>query len=163
MADDDTLDVSGKEPPDPDPPADQPVKRGPGRPRKNPLPSGAQQRKQAATNLTTRLREAIDRVGVTIENRGDEELGGVIREDSGVMAGGLVNATRRVKSLRAPLLILLDVIEPVMAFGRAGGIVFRRIRDRRAMAMTEQAYDDGFVDPQAGPDTDGGYAGTPAS
>jgi hypothetical protein len=131
------LDLTGKPPKTP--------KAAPAKAR----PSGAQQRRQAGTRLEARLEEVFERIGTSLVNRREyeqrsdlpfnEELGVAIIEDRALMAGGLVNLTRRVKPLRPPLLMALEAMEPLLAFGRVIGIALRRARQARQDALDQAA------------------------
>jgi hypothetical protein len=99
----------------------------------------ANARDKVEAELTLRLSQVFDRIVKILEARGDEELAEVIREDSSAMGQGLVSLTRNVKVLRGPLLFLLNLIEPVMAFGRVGRILFYRLRIRREQMIQDRA------------------------
>jgi hypothetical protein len=93
-------------------------------------------RDKVEAELILRLDQAFDRIVKALMARGDEELASVINEDKGAMGQGLVSLTRNVKFLRGPLIFLLNVIEPVLAFGRVGRILYYRFmqrQERRAM------------------------------
>lgn len=100
---------------------------------KTPPRTATAQKKAVATDsdLKARLLTCFERIADAAEARGDEELAGAVREDMGVMAGSLVSLTRPLTALRAPLLLGLAVLEPVMAFSRLGRLMFGRLTDRR--------------------------------
>ena len=88
-------------------------------------------------DLHKRLTETLERIVEQLQVRGDEELAIAIDEDKAKMAAGLVSLTRAVTPLRKPLLIFLGFVEPVMAFGRVGAILFRRAVERRQRKIAE--------------------------
>jgi len=67
---------------------------------------------------------------------------GVIREETKAMSGGLALITQHFDVLRDPLLRLLGFVEPVVAFGRVGRIIARRIVERRARSAEDDEVDD---------------------
>lgn len=83
--------------------------------------------------LRGRLVSVFDRIATAAEARGDDELAGIIREDTEVMAAGLVSLTRPIRALRAPIIIALGIIEPVMAFSRVARVMLGRAIERRHM------------------------------
>lgn len=91
------------------------------------------------TELDSRLGRTFDRIAVALEQRGDDELASVVREDAGAMAQGLVSLTRSVKFLRSPLLMSLNLIEPILAFGRVGRIMYVRFLERQSRIAAERA------------------------
>lgn len=103
----------------------------------------ASARDKVEAELTLRLDRAFDRIAKAVETRGDDELAAVIREDSEAMGQGLVSLTRSVKLLRGPLLFMLNLIEPVLAFGRIGRILFIRFRERQYRIQQERAAQQG--------------------
>lgn len=90
------------------------------------------------TELLSRLDRTFDRIALALEARGDAELADTIREDKTAMSQGLVSLTRSVKALRSPFLMLLNLVEPVLAFGRVGRILYVRLAERRARAIDER-------------------------
>lgn len=82
--------------------------------------------------LRKKLNDCLERIADTLEVREDEELSALIREDADVIAAGLVSLTRPFQVLRVPLLALVAVVEPALAFGRIGRILLGRWADRRA-------------------------------
>jgi hypothetical protein len=69
--------------------------------------------------------------------RGDEELAEALREERRPMAQGLVSLTATLTILRLPLVVVMSLIEPVLAFWRVGGLLFQRFlvwRERRILA-----------------------------
>lgn len=80
--------------------------------------------------VTSRLARALDRVVKALEARGDEELASIIREDGDAIQQGIVSLTQNVKVLRRPLIFLLNLVEPALAFGRIGRVLFGRWNER---------------------------------
>lgn len=87
---------------------------------------------RADRDLKTRLEEIFRRIADAAEARGDDELADIIREDMKVMATGLVSLTRPLRALRGPLMLLLAIVEPFMAFSRVTRVMLGRFMDRRA-------------------------------
>lgn len=88
-------------------------------------------------DLKTRLGGVFDRLAESASVRGDDELAEVIREDGPTMVNALVSMTRPFKALRAPLVLLLGVAEPVIAFQRVARIVISRVMFRRTEKPVE--------------------------
>jgi hypothetical protein len=84
------------------------------------------------SDLKSRLTTVMGRIADAAEARGDDELAGTIRDDMDIMATGLVSLTRPLTALRTPLLLLLAIIEPVMAFSRIVRLMLGRAMTRRA-------------------------------
>lgn len=102
---------------------------------------GARTRRRHEGELRNRLELTLERIAEWLEGRGDLELAGVIREDSKAMIGGLVSLTRPLGWLRPPLIAVLSVVEPVLAFGRVLRILGGRLADRRARAREAAVVD----------------------
>jgi hypothetical protein len=108
------------------------------------------------TELRIRLETTFSKIADSFAARGDDELAVAISEEKKPMAAGLLNLTANVKPLRNPLVALLALIEPGLAFGRVGRILGRRVAARRAQNLEEQhAREQAFADADAnlGPDT----------
>lgn len=108
-----------------------------------PKPAAARSRAAVATDrveaeLVSRLDRTFDRIAKALEARDDTELAAVIRDDKEAMGQGLVSLTRSVKFLRSPLLMVLNLVEPVLAFGRVGRILYGRFADRQQRIATER-------------------------
>src|SRR5438552_3054389 len=86
----------------------------------------SQRRKRA--DIRERLFAIFDRLADSLEGRGDEELAGMIREDSRAMVGGLASLVRRAPGFGPPILGALAVLEPVIAFGRIFRVLVGRMR-----------------------------------
>lgn len=91
--------------------------------------------------LKSRLSACFDRISEALTERGDEELAELVRDDGPVMAQGLVSLTRPFRALRTPLLALVAIIEPLLAFGRVLRLLGERWQARRyaRAAAQEQA------------------------
>lgn len=100
--------------------------------------SSASTRERVETELMSRLERICERIAQVLDSRGDEELASAIREDRDAMGQGLVSLTRNVKFLRGPLLMALNLIEPGLAFGRVGRILYIRFVDRQARIQMER-------------------------
>lgn len=85
----------------------------------------------------SRLDRFFDRIVKARRDREDEELAAVIEEDAEAMAQGFLSITSNVPFLRMPLLMFLNVAEPVMAFNRVGRILAYRWMERRARRRME--------------------------
>jgi len=101
--------------------------------------TSASARDKIEQELTARLDRTFTSLAKTMEARGDDELAAVIREEAEVMGQGVISLTRNVKVLRGPLLFLLNLIEPVMAFGRIGRLLYSRFRERQWRIQQERA------------------------
>jgi hypothetical protein len=116
-----------------------------GEPKKRGRPAGARTdtTRKAESELRGRLERTFDRIAEALEGRGDEELSSAISEDAKAMTSGLISLTRAITPLRAPLLILLALVEPLLAFGRVGRILLVRYQMRRVAAamMAQEAQD----------------------
>lgn len=101
------------------------------------------------TSIKGRIVAVFDRIVEQLRSRGDDELADAIDEDKGPMAQGLVSATRPFPPLRIFLVILLEVVEPFLAFGRVGRILMRRYMERRARLMEEAQRQSAYKMPPA--------------
>lgn len=88
--------------------------------------------------LLSRLDRTFDRIAEWRLSRGDEELATVISEDKGQMSHGLVSLTRLAPVVRTPLLMILNLLEPALAFGRVGRILAGRWVMRREQIAAER-------------------------
>lgn len=118
-----------------------------------------QKEREAAGNLTGRLQAIFDRLADRFDGKGDHELADVIREDSKAMVSGLVNLTKRIPGAAAPILVVLGVVEPVLAFGRLFRLLANRWAYRRAERNLEPELDEhhaqaycGAADCELGPE-----------
>lgn len=98
---------------------------------------------QSDSDLRARLETVFDRIADAADARGDDELATAVREDLEVMATGLVNLTKPFKALRRPIVGALAVVEPFMAFGRVGRLLFGRALDRRRQPTDSTPETDG--------------------
>ena len=90
------------------------------------------------TELLSRIERICDRIAEVLDARGDDELAYAIREDKTAMGQGLVSLTGNVKFLRGPLLMMLNLVEPGLAFGRVLRILYFRFADRQARIHAER-------------------------
>lgn len=125
---------------------DAPARKSASSSKSRPSRSAAKQE----ADLRERLVECFDRIAGALRTRGDEELAELIDEDAEVMAVGLVSMTRPLQVLRAPLLVVVAVVEPLLAFGRIGRVLLVRFAERRAIAQmqAEAAQQDADGEPQ---------------
>lgn len=124
---------------------DKPARKSSSSSKSRPSRSSAKQE----ADLRERLVECFDRIAGALRGRGDEELAELIDEDAEVMAVGLVSMTRPLQALRAPLLVVVAVVEPLLAFGRIGRVLVVRFAERRAIAqMQADAAQDADAEPQ---------------
>lgn len=69
----------------------------------------------------------------------DIELGDAIAEESDAMTEGFVTLTTNLPVMRMPVVVLLNIIITLLAFGRVGGILLYRLQMRRAQKQAESA------------------------
>lgn len=104
--------------------------------------SSSRSRASASDRVEAELLSRLDRTCLRIADmltaRGDDELAEAVREDRGPMSQGLVSLTSNVKLLRMPLIMALNLVEPALAFGRVGRILYNRFVDRQARRQTER-------------------------
>lgn len=92
------------------------------------------------TSLVARLDTAFSKIADQMAARGDDELAEALREERHPMSQGLVSLTATLTFLRWPLIILMALIEPLLAFWRVGRLLFIRFlgwRERRIVAAQE--------------------------
>lgn len=90
------------------------------------------------TDLAGRLDSAFSRLSDQLAAREDHELADAIQQDKEAMSKGLVSLTRNLKFLRMPLVVVLNFLEPILAFWHVGGILLRRFVERRQRVMQER-------------------------
>lgn len=99
-------------------------------------PASTAKRKATDTDLRTRLLNVIDRIIRAADARGDDELADTLKEDRDIIAQGIVSFTSGALAVfRIPILIVLAIVEPIMAFSRIGMLLFARLlgaREERA-------------------------------
>lgn len=100
--------------------------------------TGARAEAKVETEIRSRLDRVFDRIAKAREARGDDELVEAIREDSDAMAQGFISLTSNIVPLRVPLLMLLNLLEPLLAFGRVGRILAGRLLTRRERRQAER-------------------------
>jgi hypothetical protein len=94
------------------------------------------------SGLVTRMDAAWVKIANQIAARGDDELAEAIIEEHHPMSVGLVSLTSTLTVFRWPLVILMALVEPLLAFWRVGRLVFIRFlgwRERRIIAAQEAA------------------------
>lgn len=94
-------------------------------------------KQQEDTEVKSRLVRVFNRIADMLERKGDEELAEAIADTAEDMTQGFVSLTRNVTFLRGPLLMLLNLVEPTLAFWKVGGILFGRWYSRRVMSAEE--------------------------
>lgn len=105
--------------------------------------------KDTATRLPPQLKprviEVIEALANNRQDRGDDELADALRHDENSMAGGIESLVRHVPGAKSPIMLILGVVEPVLAFGRIAGLLLRRIGMRRSRTPDNesQGFDDG--------------------
>lgn len=120
------IDLTGKSTPLSPPAAEKPAP--PSRPGTKPA---SPPRKTVEESIGSRLERAIIRISDVLENRGNIELSEALREDAKSMSGAVLSATRRFTPLGKTVLFLLDIAEPILAFGRVVRIAFTQFREWR--------------------------------
>jgi hypothetical protein len=114
-------------------------------------PSGARTRRRHDADVRGKLESVFERLAEWREGRGDIELAEIIREDAAAMTGGLVALTRPLEWLRGPLVFVLAIVEPALAFGRILRVVAGRWAERRARIAYERELE-AEPPPEPGPD-----------
>lgn len=92
----------------------------------------------AERELRGRLAACFERIAASLEQRGDDELAEIVRDDAEIMSQGLVSLTRPFRALRTPLLAAVAIVEPVLAFGRIFRVLAGRFVERRAARAEEE-------------------------
>lgn len=92
------------------------------------------------SEVRSQVARAFDGLAKNRYTHEDIELGDAIAEESDAMTEGFVSLTTNVTALRMPVIILLNVIITLMAFGRVGGILLSRAQERRARKQAEAEY-----------------------
>lgn len=110
------------------------------------------------TSLASRLDAAFTKIADQLMARGgeeNEELATAIREESRGMSQGLVSLTATLTFLRWPLIVIMALVEPMLAFYRVGRLVLIRLlnwRERRIVAMQEAQQQSEWEAAQATPE-----------
>ena len=99
--------------------------------------SSAAQESFTEREVREQLTRAFDGLAKGREAREDGELAQAIREEGDAMTEGFVTLTNNVKPLRLPLVIILNVVITLLAFGRVGGILWNRWLVRREIRQME--------------------------
>jgi len=96
------------------------------------------------SEVRRQLARAFDGLARGREAKPDPELAAAIREESDAMTEGFVTLTENVKPLRLPLMIVLNLLITLQAFGRVGGILWGRFvawRNARAVAREDVTFE----------------------
>jgi hypothetical protein len=97
--------------------------------------------------VSSRLGRVFERIAEAREARDDIELATVIREDADAMTQGFISITSNVPFLRMPLIMALNVFEPLLAFSRVGRILLWRFLERRQRRMAARMAEQGEMVP----------------
>lgn len=97
---------------------------------------------RVATEIHSRFSRFLDRVAEWRDARDDDELAQVVREDNDMMSQGIVSLTNSFNPLRGPVIMFLNIIEPVLAFGRVVRILISRWFARRQPEQEREYYVD---------------------
>lgn len=92
------------------------------------------------SGLVARMDTAFSKIADQVAARGDEELAEAIREERHPMSVGLVSLTSTLTFLRWPLVIVMALVEPLLAFLRVGRLLFIRFlnwREQRIIAAQQ--------------------------
>jgi hypothetical protein len=88
-------------------------------------------------DLRTRMERTLDRLIEWRQGRGDDDLVKVLKEDGPAMIGGVIAALRPVRQLEKPVVLMLTIAEPLLAFGRLFKVLGSRVAARRAVRAEE--------------------------
>lgn len=88
-----------------------------------------------------RMDRCLDRIAKWRREKGDNELAEAIEEDRQQLTGGFVAITGSFPWLRMPLIHVLNLVEPLLAFGRVARILIGRAADRWRMRQVRRAAD----------------------
>lgn len=86
------------------------------------------------------LTRAFEGIAKNRDARGDGELADAVREEGDAMTEGFVALTSAFTPLRLALVIALNLLITLLAFGRVGSILWYRWTARRAAAQQEEQY-----------------------
>jgi hypothetical protein len=112
--------------------------------------SGTSQREQVKieNEVRTQVARAFDGIAKNRYAHDDIELGDAFTEESDAMTEGFVTLTTNVVPLRMPLIVILNLMITLLAFGRVGQILYDRVQVRRE---TRRMAAEAAMDPQPGP------------
>lgn len=88
-------------------------------------------------SIEAQLRVVLDRVAEQRESKDDTELADAIRETQAAIIKGFMSVTKTITPLRQPLVFLIAVLDPILAFWKVGSILTRRWFERRARKIEE--------------------------
>lgn len=94
---------------------------------------------KADNEVRTQVARAFDGITKNRYTHGDTELGDAMAEESDAMTEGFVTLTTNITALRMPVIIFLNLLITLMAFGRVGSILLGRLQERRARRQAEAA------------------------
>lgn len=101
--------------------------------------SGTRAEVKADNEVRTQIARAFDGITKNRYTHGDTELADALAEESDAMTEGFVTLTTNVTPLRMPVIIFLNLLITLMAFGRVGAILLGRLQERRARKQAEAA------------------------
>lgn len=99
--------------------------------------SSSKSNRSEDTGTEAQLRVVLDRVAEQREVKGDDELAEAIRETKDAIVKGFMQVTKTVAVLRQPLIFVLAIADPILAFWKVGSILTRRWFERRARKLQE--------------------------
>jgi hypothetical protein len=88
-------------------------------------------------SLYGRLVGAFHDLSESARVRQDDELADILENRKEPMAQGLVSLTRNLRILRGPLVLLINFLEPTLAFWELGSLATRRYIERRQRILWE--------------------------
>lgn len=112
-------------------------------------------KEKVETELESRLERIFTKLATILKDRGDDELGSAIEEETRPMTTGFISLTANLPILRNPFILFLSAVELFLAFGRVGTILFQRFiarRTRRAQEFAEAQQQYYAEHPEQAPD-----------
>lgn len=126
--------------------ADEDTPAGRRRARRGESAAGSARAERAAeSEIRVGLEKAFDGLAKSRYAKDDDELGNAITEESPAMTEGIVTLTDAIPFVRNPIIIGLHLIIVLLAFGRVGGILFDRARQRRAERQQEAEQTENLI------------------
>lgn len=113
-------------------------------------------------DMRGRMERTLTRLQEWLEGRGDTELATILKEDGPAMIGGMIFPMRSAMWLRAPVVTVLTIVEPLLAFGRLFRTLLGRLSARREAAAEEydrQAAEQAQADEAEAARQAGGFEG----
>lgn len=111
-------------------------------PKRRKRTSSPRRERPARASLETRIRESLEAVADWLNDRGDSELGGVLKSDAQKMASVLGRLAGANPLAKKAVAVVADALEPVRAFGPTLRVLWRRLLERRAAALAEREVED---------------------